>query len=89
VITDAGISDEELAAQALAADPDQPLGPDAVPFRGEPTPGLDLLPEWYMPRPVLGRATPTRRVVGLAVVAAALFINGMGFCITYGHLTAG
>ena len=66
-----------------------PLAPDAVPFRATPTPGVDLLPDWYMPRPARGRATPARRVVAIALVASALIINGLGFCITYGHLTAG
>jgi hypothetical protein len=89
VITDQGISDEELTSQALAADPDEPLPKGAVPFQGEPTPGIDLLPEWYMPRPALGRSTPARRAIAVAVIAAALFINGLGFCITYGHLSAG
>jgi hypothetical protein len=89
VITGVDISDEELTAQALAADPDQPLAPDALPFRGDPSPGVDLLPDWYMPRPALGRSTPARRAVAVAVVAAALIINGLGFCITYGQLSAG
>ncbi len=89
MITDHDISDEELTAQALAADPDEPLAQDAVPFQGEPAPGIDLLPEWYMPRPALGRSTPARRAVAVAVIAAALLINGLGFCITYGHLSAG
>ena len=89
MITDHGISDDELTALALAADPDEPLAPDAVPFRGDPTPGIDLLPEWYMPRPALGRSTPARRAIAVAVVTAALLINGLGFCITYGHLSAG
>ena len=50
---------------------------------------MDLLPEWYMPRPSLGQVTPARRAVGIALVVAALVINGLGFCLTYGHLTAG
>jgi hypothetical protein len=89
VITDLVISDDELTSQALAADPEQPLPHDAVPFQGEPTPGIQLLPDWYMPRPALGRSTPARRAVAVAVIAAALLINGLGFCITYGHLSAG
>jgi hypothetical protein len=88
-VDDDGLTDEELTREALAADPDQPLPADAVPFRDESSPGADLLPEWYMPRPAHGRVTPARRAVGLAVVAAALVINGLGFCLTYGHLTAG
>jgi hypothetical protein len=84
-----GLTDDELTAQALAADPDQPLDPWAVPFRSEPAPGADLLPEWYMPRVLVGRSTPGRRAVAIAVVAAALLINVFGFCITYGQLSAG
>lgn len=85
----ADLSDAELTAQALAADPDQPLAPDARPFAGEATLGVDLLPEWYMPRPVPGRSTPGRRAVALVVVATALVVNGLGFCVTYGALSAG
>lgn len=84
-----GLTEDELTAQALAADPDQPLSPLAVPFRSEPTKGADLLPEWYMPAVVPGRSTPGRRAVALAVVVAAVVINGLGFCITYGTLSAG
>lgn len=86
---DGGLTDQELAREALAADPDQPLPADAVPFRDERDDGPELLPEWYMPRPAHGRVTPARRAVGLALVAAALVINALGFCLTYGHLTAG
>ena len=85
---DDGPTDEELAREALAADPDQPLPADAVPIRDERDQGPELLPEWYMPR-ARGRVTPARRAVGVALVAAALIINGLGFCLTYGHLTAG
>jgi hypothetical protein len=84
-----GVGDEELIRQALAADPDQPLDPTATPFRGEPAPGPELLPDWYMPRVVPGRSSPGRRAVAVVIVAAAVVINGLGFCITYGTLSAG
>ena len=84
-----GVSDEELTRQALAADPDPEPDPRATPFRGEPTPGADLLPDWYMPRPAPGRATPARRAVAIGLVAAALIVNAAGLCITYGPLSAG
>ena len=84
-----GLTEDELTAQALAADPEAPLSPLAVPFRGEPTKGADLLPAWYMPAVVPRRATPGRRAVALAVVVAAVVINGLGLCITYGTLSAG
>jgi hypothetical protein len=84
-----GLTEDELTAQALAADPDQPLGPDARPFRGEPGHEDDLLPSWYMPAVVPGRSTPLRRAVAVAIVGTAVVINALGFCITYGQLTAG
>jgi hypothetical protein len=83
-----GLSDDELTAQALAADPDRPLDPHAQPFRGEDLPDSPL-PSWYMPPVLAGRSTPGRRVVALTIVGAAFLINALGFCITYGHLTAG
>lgn len=78
-----GITDAELTALALAADPDLPLPDDAEPF--VPADGLatGLLPEWYMPAPSLRRSTS--RTVVLAGVAIALFvINIAGVCVTYG-----
>ena len=43
------ISDEELTALALAADPDAPIADDAVPVRSLQAEGDPLLPLWYMP----------------------------------------
>jgi len=85
---DEGLTDEELAAEALAADPDLPLAADAVPFAADDA-GPALLPSWYMPATVPGRSTRGRRAVALVIVASALVINGLGFCITYGQLSAG
>ncbi len=76
------ISDEELTALALAADPDPVLADDAVPFVSGDQPA-GLLPEWYMPAPSPRRSRP--RTVVLAGVAIALFvINVGGVCVTYG-----
>ena len=83
-----GLTEDELTAQALAADPDEPIGPEARPFRGEDVPDA-LLPDWYMPPVLAGRSTPGRKVVAVTLVGAAFLINALGFCITYGHLTAG
>ena len=41
------VIDEELAAEAMAADPDVVVPDDAVPFGASESEGL--LPEWYMP----------------------------------------
>jgi hypothetical protein len=83
------ISDEELTALALAADPDQVVPDDAVPFRVD----LDrddssLLPDWYMPAPDAGAiARPGwRRRVGVGLVATFVLINAAGLCSTYGSV---
>jgi hypothetical protein len=83
------LNDDELAAEALAADPDVSLDADAVSFweaadvrRGQP------LPQWYMPAP-MGVAAPVRgwrRRVIYAVIASLLTITAYGLCNTYGQL---
>jgi hypothetical protein len=83
-----GLTEDELTAQALAADPDEPLGDHARPFRMEDSPDA-VLPSWYMPPVVAGRSTPARRAIALTLVGTAFLINALGFCITYGQLTAG
>ncbi|MGA7834646.1 MAG: hypothetical protein WCA31_05510 [Acidimicrobiales bacterium] len=78
------MSDEELTSLALAADPNAPLEPDAVPWNFGF--GAVLLPEWYMPRPMArgrGRAT---RVVVASLVVGFLVIGAFGLCITSGFL---
>ena len=77
------VTDDELTALALAADPDQPIPDDAVPFTVPGQLDTALLPEWYMPAPSLRRSTS--RTIVLAGVAIALFvINVGGVCVTYG-----
>jgi hypothetical protein len=82
------ISDEELTALALAADPDAPLDDDAVPFTELTGSGADgPLPSWYMPAAAGGRLlTGWRRLPPALIVASLLVINGCGLCITYGKL---
>lgn len=87
VVRDDGVDDEELAALALASDPDTVVGDGAVclwdlPGTGGPSP----LPEWYMPAPSTGGRLLTgwrRRLVYL-IVAAFILINMHGLCSTYG-----
>jgi len=90
VLAEPGITDEELTALALAADPDAPLDPDAVPIAQylELEPGL--LPSWYMAA-VTARAGANRwrTVIVLAVVAAFLTIEALGLCSAYGQLSLG
>jgi hypothetical protein len=83
------ISDAELTAMALAADPDLPLDPEAVPLSmylaQEPAP----LPEWYMPQAMARRGNRWRAFVILAIVGAFVFIEALGLCSTYGPLRIG
>jgi hypothetical protein len=86
------IDDAELCAEALAADPDTPVGRDAVPLwelAGRAR--RQALPHWYMPAPMCApRITGWRRRlvrwnVGL-IIASFLAINAAGLCNTYGEL---
>jgi hypothetical protein len=90
----AEISDAELAALALAADPHQPLDANAVPFDfylGQ-TVGNYLgqtvgnLPEWYMPPVMARRSRRARKLIVLAIIGAFLAIEAAGLCSTYGQL---
>jgi len=76
------ITDEELAAEAMAADPNVPIDDDAEPFGGRPDAGL--LPEWYMPINGPMRRTLTRRIVVVGIIVSLLIVNGAGLCVTYG-----
>lgn len=83
------LSDEELAALAIAADPDPDLDDDAVPIRPLGAPAGALLPDWYMPAPTVGARPGWRRRVAIGVVSAILLINAAGLCVTYGPVTFG
>jgi hypothetical protein len=85
------IGDEELAAQALAADPDPVVAADAVSlweltgYRTE-----QHLPDWYMPAPVrAGVLSGWRRWVIVLVIAAFVVIDAYGLCNTYGRVAFG
>ncbi len=81
----ADVSDAELAAEAMAADPD-PCLDGAQPFHrmiGIETEGD--LPAWYMPAPMAGaRLFGWRRSVVLTFVASLLVIEAAGLCTTFG-----
>ena len=83
------LSDDELAALALAADPDTPVDDDAVSLWPLTESGTDgLLPEWYMPSPARGlpRLRGWRRWVTLLIIASFLTIEAYGLCSTYGRV---
>jgi len=92
VVTIAPIDDAELAAEALAADPDQPVPPDAVPLSAVLEPGGPApLPAWYMPAPMRARhLTGWRRHLVrwnvVLIIASFVTINAAGLCNTYGQL---
>ena len=81
------LSDAELAALAMAADPDAPLEPDAVPigvYLGSVPDGG--LPDWYMAPVTAGRSGRLRRTVILGLIGAFLLIEAFGLCSTYGQM---
>lgn len=82
------VSDEELTALALAADPDMPVDSDAPSLADLVAPDTGgLLPAWYMPGPAGSRQlTAWRRSVALVIVAAFLLITAYGLCNTYGDM---
>ena len=81
------IDDDQLTALALAADPDQPIDPNAQPFvMGEDFSGP--LPSWYMPAPAGRMREPWQVAVVLFLVGTLALISGLGLCITYGYLVA-
>ena len=86
------VSDDELIALALAAEPDPELGDDAVPIgSADATEDGELLPAWYMPAPTgsAGAQPRWRRRVAIGVVSSILLINAAGLCVTYGPVTFG
>jgi hypothetical protein len=78
------VSDDELTAEALSADPDQPVPDDATSI-WEQTPAL--VGDWYMPAPMAGGHLlhGWRRRVALLLIATFLLIEAYGLCSTYGR----
>jgi len=90
VATEWIVDDEELARQALAADPETPVSDDAVPFEGMThNGGFGLLPGWYMPTPATRSAPIPRwqRIFAWVVIAALIAIVSAGLCSTDGYVT--
>lgn len=94
------IGDDELAAEALAADPDLVVGADAVPLgqllgvaAAGAVSGDGLLPGWYMPPAAVEGGSRLlhgwRRRIVLLIVASFVLINAYGLCSTYGHVGFG
>jgi hypothetical protein len=81
------LSDDELAALALAADPSAPLDSDAVAWNGAFLHRPGLLPDWYMPTPASARPGRWPRAVVVGLVAGFLLINAFGLCVTSGFIS--
>jgi hypothetical protein len=77
------ISDEELAAEALAADPDLALDDDALPLDAA---RFTLLPPWYMPAAGRSRHARVAAIVVLLIVGSLLLAEAFGVCLTYGRV---
>jgi hypothetical protein len=86
------LTDEELAAMALAADPDAPVNEDAVSlWELTSEESEELLPAWYMPSPMARSRLlhGWRRSVVLLLIASFILINAAGLCVTYGWVQFG
>jgi hypothetical protein len=81
------ITEEELAALALAADPDAPLPADAVPIDVHLSQFAGALPLWYMPPVVRSGGQRWKKPLVISVVAAFLLIDAFGLCNTFGILS--
>lgn len=79
------ISDEELTALALAADPDQPLAADAVPIDVYLERDAGPLPDWYMAPVTARHIRRGPQLVVLVLIGAFLLIEAFGLCSTYGQ----
>ena len=80
------ITDEELTALALAADVDEPIAENAVPFDACEQQFGDLLPDWYMPAPAAGLRRRRHSVTAAVIVLSLLGVNAVGLCVTNGFL---
>jgi hypothetical protein len=80
------VSDDELTAMALAADPDAPIDPDAQPWHFSQGFSRNLLPEWYMPIPMARGRGRGAQIAAVSVVVGMIVICAFGLCITSGFL---
>jgi hypothetical protein len=85
-IEEVPLTDTELEALALSADRDAPLDEDAVPITTFLGQEAGLLPQWYMPSPVVHSEARWRVPVVLVIVAAFVVIEALGLCSTFGQL---
>jgi hypothetical protein len=80
------LTEAELTALALAADPDAPIAEGAVPI-GMHLAQFGAVPLWYMPPVMRQGGRRWKAPVVIAVVSAFLLIDLLGLCNTYGVLS--
>ncbi len=80
------VSDDELTALALAADPLAPVDNDAEPWHFGYGFIKNPLHDWYMPLPMASRRGRGTRVVVVSVVVGLVVICAFGLCVTSGFL---
>ena len=81
------LTEAELTALALAADPNAALSDDAIPLSMHLAQFAGALPEWYMPPAMARNGSKWRVPVIGTIVAAIVLIEGLGLCNTYGILS--
>ena len=81
------ISDEELTALALAADPNATIDDDAVAWSGQVLHRSGLLPDWYMPTPAAMRTGRLPRALVITLIVGFVAINAFGLCVTSGFIS--
>lgn len=81
------LSDEELSALALAAEPITTLDADAMPWGGGDARTLSLLPNWYMPSPSYHLRGRWTRAIVITLIVGFLVIDAFGLCITSGFIS--
>jgi hypothetical protein len=81
------LTEAELTALALAADPNAPLGDDAIPLSMHLAQFAGALPGWYMPPAMARNGSKWRVPVIGTIVAAFVLIEALGLCNTYGILS--
>ncbi|MGH3733380.1 MAG: hypothetical protein ACRDVC_08420 [Acidimicrobiales bacterium] len=80
------MSDDELTALALAADPNAPIDLDVPPWLFSQGFSGTLLPEWYMPTPMARGRGRIAQIAAVSVVVGMIVVCAFGLCVTSGFL---
>jgi hypothetical protein len=81
------ISDDDLTALALSADPHPTIDPHVAPWRPVADAFTGLLPDWYMPTPSGSHRGKGAKIAIGVIIASFVIVNALGLCITNGFLT--